>query len=41
MSAEKEYTAAEVAEHNTAQSLWFTINGVVYDVTKVCSEGLT
>ena len=30
----KEYTYEEVAQHNTADDLWFVIHKKVYDVTK-------
>ena len=32
-SSPKEFTLAEVAEHNTANDCWLAINGKVYDVT--------
>lgn len=38
MSAIKEYTADEVAEHNSVDDLWVIYNGEVYDVTKYVDE---
>jgi hypothetical protein len=38
MSEKKEFTLAELAEHNTKKSLYISIKGKVYDVTKFIDE---
>ena len=30
----KQYSLADVAQHNTEKDCWMTINGKIYDVTK-------
>jgi cytochrome b involved in lipid metabolism len=35
---EKTYSLAEVAEHNSNQSLWVVIDDKVYDITKFMDE---
>lgn len=34
----QQYSLAEVAEHNTLQSLWLVVHDKVYDVTSFMEE---
>lgn len=36
--AEKTYSLAEIAKHNTNKSVWFAIHNNVYDVTEFLNE---
>jgi cytochrome b involved in lipid metabolism len=36
--AEKVFTEEEVAQHSSASSCYFIIDGIVYDVTKFLTE---
>ncbi|CAG8602642.1 2254_t:CDS:2 [Gigaspora rosea] len=38
MSSKKQFTLEELAEHNTKKSLYVSIKGKVYDVTKFIEE---
>jgi hypothetical protein len=38
MSGNKEFTIDELAQHNTKASLYISIKGKVYDVTKFIDE---
>ena len=40
-SGEKKYSADELGKHNTEESCWVSIEGVVYDLTKVRAHSQT